>query len=94
MSASHIGGSRSIAVSAETAPFLIGNHVNLTSYRSASVIRVLYRIRISFATTVNPITDFHGAFGLRWTLHDDADLRADPEFRQALIDWGEAYLDI
>lgn len=72
---------------AEFAPILIGNRIDQAEYLSGRLIRVLLRTRISFASEISPDKGFRGALGLRWMLHDDADIRADSTFQKQLIEW-------
>jgi hypothetical protein len=84
-----MGEATHVALGGEFAPFLIGSGVNLSDYLSGRLIRVLLRTRISFAVDLSEGTGFHSALGLRWMLHDDADLRADSLLLRALHGWEE-----
>ncbi|MBL0175648.1 MAG: hypothetical protein IPP94_10355 [Ignavibacteria bacterium] len=74
----------------ECAPLLLGDAVDLSSYLSGRLMRVLLRTRVSAAAVLNGSDGFHGALGLRWMLHDDADLRSDSLFQRTLAAWGRA----
>jgi hypothetical protein len=78
----------------EFAPILIGNEIDLSEYLSGRLIRVLLRTRISVASEISKDMGFHGAIGLRWMLHDDADIRADSTFQKKLIEWGSRIKDL
>jgi hypothetical protein len=82
------------ALGIELAPFLMGNDIDLSKYRSGRLFRLLVRTRVSFAMNAGHTDEFRGAFGLRWSLHDDADLAADPRFRQGLVDLGTSNPDL
>jgi hypothetical protein len=78
----------------EFAPLLIGNNVDLSDYLAGRLIRVLLRTRISVAATQLQDHSINSAVGLRFMLHDDADLRADSSFQKTLIHWAEQSADI
>jgi hypothetical protein len=90
MSASWTGTARRVMAGFECAPILLGDAVDLSSYLSGRLIRVLLRTRVSVATVLDGSDGFHGALGLRWMLHDDADLRSDSLFQTTLAAWGRA----
>jgi hypothetical protein len=77
-------GAGSFAFGAEVAPLLVGNAVDLATYLSSRPLRVLLRTRVSFAAESVDGGGVRSAFGLRWMLHDDADLRADSSFSRAI----------
>lgn len=77
-----------LAVGAEFAPFLLGDGTSLSEYLSGRLKRVLLRTRVSFAVDISGGSGFRSALGLRWMLHDDADLRADSLFAQTVTRWG------
>jgi len=78
------GATHRMRVGMEVAPLLIGGGVSLEEFLSGRLLRLLTRPRISFAVETVPGTGFHTALGLRWMLHDDADLRADSTLLRAL----------
>ncbi|MEO6045934.1 MAG: hypothetical protein ABIQ57_00525, partial [Candidatus Kapaibacterium sp.] len=80
--AQHIwsNGAPQLSMGAEFAPLLIGDAVDLSEYLSGRLIRVLLRTRISVAAEINNggannSGTMRAALGVRWMLHDDADLR-------------------
>lgn len=77
------------AVGVEFAPILIGNGIDLSEYLSGRLFRVLLRTRVSIASTIGAGSGMRGSLGLRWMLHDDADLRSDSSFQRALVALGE-----
>lgn len=72
------------AVGAEFAPLLMGNGIDLSEYLSSRLLRVLLRTRLSFGVEYYDRGSICPALGLRWMLHDDADLRADSSFQRAI----------
>ncbi len=77
----------STVIGTEVAPFLIGRNIDLSDYLSGRLMRVLLRTRLSFAYDVSsPRSRF--ALGVRWMLHDDADIRSDSSFQRALVNFG------
>jgi hypothetical protein len=64
-------------VGMELAPLLIGGGISLEEYLSSRLLRLLIRPRISFGVELSNDNAFYPSLGLRWMLHDDADLRAD-----------------
>ncbi len=81
-------------IGAEVTPLLIGNETSLSTYLSSRLLRVVLRTRISFAMTFPQDHLYHSALGLRWMLHDDADLRSDSLFQRALVRWASQYPNI
>jgi len=82
------GDAHHLSVGAEFAPFLLGDGTTLSDYLSGRLERVWLRTRVSFAMDLSDGSGFRSALGLRWMLHDDADLRADSTFAQTVARWG------
>jgi len=80
--ASSTGNNSVAAFGGEFAPLLCGE--TLSDYLSGRWHRVLVRMRISGAFSVDQNNQTHGAIGIRMMFHDDADLRADSSFARRL----------
>jgi hypothetical protein len=69
----------------------MGDNIDLFDYLGDGIGdrlgRILIRTRLSFAVESRRAAGFNSAFGLRWMLHDDADLRADSLFAQTVTRW-------
>ena len=80
------GGTRTSA-GFELAPLLISDAVGLSEYLYSRLTRVLLRTRISVAASLPDDGHISPAFGLRFMLHDDADLRAYSLYQDILNEW-------
>jgi hypothetical protein len=79
------------AIGGEFAPVLMGDNIDLSDYLGDGIgdrlSRIMIRTRLSFAVESHTTGGFNSALGLRWMLHDDADLRSDSLFAQTVTRW-------
>jgi hypothetical protein len=84
------------AVAMEFSPYLTiaGSSLTLRNYQESSIKRILYRTRISVAsrrsTSIGDTTIL--AFGLRFTLLDESDLRLDKDYIDKIYSYNDSIL--
>lgn len=78
------------AFALEFSPYLTigGSSLTLKDYQTSAVTRILYHTRVSIASQRSTVTNATTvlAFGLRFTLYDDSDLRLDTTYINKLYD--------